>query len=150
METAEFLKRWVEKIYPSEEAFLGALKSKKLVIYHGKTESIYKQLVVEDAVYRQMDLYFKATKKYIFEPSADEVLEFLQHQFWVNTIHLKIFEAQSARLSARRWNWTKQQMARSRLLEELRLEFVKYKKSVLQKQQQVTLSAHRLGVQEIE
>jgi tyrosyl-tRNA synthetase len=31
----EFLNRWVEKIYPSKEAFLGALQSKELVIYHG-------------------------------------------------------------------------------------------------------------------
>ncbi len=32
----EFLSRWVEKIYPSKEAFIEALQSKKrLVIYHG-------------------------------------------------------------------------------------------------------------------
>ena len=34
-EIKEVLTRWVEKIYPSEEAFLKALGSKKLVIYHG-------------------------------------------------------------------------------------------------------------------
>jgi tyrosyl-tRNA synthetase len=31
----EILTRWVDKIYPSKEAFLKALKSKKMVIYHG-------------------------------------------------------------------------------------------------------------------
>ena len=31
----ELLARWAEKIYPSKEDFLAALKSKKLVIYHG-------------------------------------------------------------------------------------------------------------------
>ena len=31
----EILTRWVEKIYPSEEAFLRALESRRLVIYHG-------------------------------------------------------------------------------------------------------------------
>ena len=31
----EFLNRWVEKIYPSREAFTQALKSKKLRIYIG-------------------------------------------------------------------------------------------------------------------
>lgn len=31
----ESLKRWTDKIYPSEEEFFNALNSKKLVIYHG-------------------------------------------------------------------------------------------------------------------
>lgn len=31
----EYLERWTDKIYPSKEKFLRALKTKKLVIYHG-------------------------------------------------------------------------------------------------------------------
>lgn len=33
--TKESIKRWIDKIYPSEEEFFNALNSRKLVIYHG-------------------------------------------------------------------------------------------------------------------
>ena len=113
-----------------------------VLIYHGKTESLLKQIAIKSEVLREIPQLIKPAKKYIFEPSPDAVLDFLQTQTSINNFHQRFYEAQYARLAAKRWNWTKQQMARSRFLEELTHDFLQFKKSLLQKQQQVTIFAH--------
>ena len=120
----------------------------KVLVYHGKTESLLRQIPIRSEVLREIPDLVKPAKKYIFEPTADEVLDFLQVQTSINSFHQRVYEAQYARLAAKRWNWTKQQMARARLLEELTHDFLKYKKSLLQKQQQVTIFAHRQNITE--
>jgi len=117
----------------------------KVIVYHGRSESLLRQIPTRSEVLKEMPMVIKPAKKYFFEPTAQEVLDFLQTQASINSFHQKVYEAQLARLAARRWIWTKQQLARGRLLETLTLEFLKYKKGITQKQQQVTLSAHRLG-----
>ncbi|KKR86198.1 MAG: hypothetical protein UU34_C0019G0006 [Candidatus Curtissbacteria bacterium GW2011_GWA1_41_11] len=118
----------------------------KILVYHGKTESLLRQIPIKSEVLREIPDWVKPTKKYIFEPTADEVLDFLQTQTSINSFHQRVYEAQYARLAAKRWNWTKQQMARTRLLEELTSDFLKFKKSLLQKQQQVAVFAHRQNI----
>jgi len=118
----------------------------KVLVYHGKTESLLRQIPIRSEVLREIPDLVKPAKKYIFEPTADEVLDFLQVQTSINSFHQRVYEAQYARLAAKRWNWTKQQMARARLLEELTHDFLKFKKSLLQKQQQVTIFAHRQNI----
>lgn len=120
-------------------------KYDKVVVYHGKSESLVRQIAISSEVERTIPAFVKPAKKYFFEPTPEEVLDFLETQIAMNSFHQKIYEAQLARLSARRWNWTKQQLARGRLLEELTLEFIKFKKSLASRQQQVTLAAHRLA-----
>ena len=118
----------------------------KILVYHGKTESLLRQIPIKSEILREIPDLVKPAKKYIFEPNADEVLDFLQTQTSINSFHQRVYEAQYARLAAKRWNWTKQQMARARLLEELAHDFLKYKKSLSQKQQQVTIFAHRQNI----
>ena len=119
----------------------------KIFVYHGRTESFLMQVAAKSEIAGKMNIQvFKPTKKYIFEPNATEVMDFLQVQTSVNSFHQRIYEAQYAKLAAKRWNWTKQQMARSRLLEELTKDFLRYKKSLLQRQQQVAVFAHRQNI----
>ncbi|HLA04205.1 MAG TPA: F0F1 ATP synthase subunit gamma, partial [Patescibacteria group bacterium] len=118
----------------------------KVLVYHGRTESLLRQIPIRSEVLREIPDLVKPAKKYIFEPTADEVLDFLQTQTSINSFHQRIYEAQYAKLAAKRWNWTKQQMARARLLEEMTHDFLKFKKSLLQKQQQVTIFAHRQDI----
>ena len=118
----------------------------KVIVYHGKSESLLKQVAVKSELLKEIPEFTKPTKKYIFEPNSEEVLSFLETQVSINSFHQRIYEAQYARLAAKRWNWTKQQMARSRLLEELSRDYLKYKKSSSQKQQQVSIFAHRQNI----
>lgn len=116
----------------------------RVVVYYAKNENPFRQIPTRGAVMRQFPNMVKPAKKYFFEPTPEEVLDFLQTQISINSFHQKIYEAQIARLSARRWIWTKQQLARSQILVELKREYKKYKRGVLQKQQMVTVTAHRL------
>ncbi len=120
----------------------------QVVVYHGRAESMFRQFPVKSQVDRDTPPTAKPSKKYFFEPTPLEVLEFLKKQIATNSFHQKLYEGHMARLSARRWNWTKQQLTRSRLLEELTYEFKMYKKGLITKQQQVTIFAHRLNIAE--
>lgn len=118
----------------------------RILVYHGKTESLLRQSASKSEVLKQASERVKPRKKYIFEPAAFEVLDFLQIQTTVNSLHQHLNEAQYARLAAKRWNWTKQQMTRAKLLEELTRQFLQFKKSLMQKQQQVAIFAHRQNI----
>lgn len=118
----------------------------RVVIYHGKTESLLKQTATKSEVLAQLPFFIKAVRKYIYEPTADDVLDFLQTQTSTNSIRRHVYEAQYARLAAKRWSWTKQQMTRAKLLQELTRQFLQFKKSALQKQQQVAIFAHRQNI----
>ena len=117
----------------------------KVVVYHGQNESLLKQIATKSEVLLEIPEMVKPSKKYIFEPTPLEVLNFLNRQVVVNTFNQKVYSTEVARLSARRWNWTKQQMARVELIEELYADYLKYKKQLLSKQQQVNVSALRLS-----
>jgi len=125
-------------------------KYEKIVVYHGKNESLLKQNVTRSEISREAaTAKIKPAKKYFFEPSPEEVLEYLQDRIAVNSVYQKLYEGQVAKLSARRWNWTKQQLARQRLMNQLLRDYQRFTKSKFQKQQQVTLSAQRLTETEI-
>ena len=117
----------------------------KIIVYHGQNESLLKQIAIKSEVLLEIPEMVKPSKKYIIEPTPLEVLNFLNRQVVVNTFNQKVYTSEIARLSARRWNWTKQQMARAELIEELLADYLKYKKQYLQKQQQVNVSALRLS-----
>ena len=117
----------------------------KVIVYHGQNESLLKQIATKSEVLMEIPEMLKPSKKYIFEPTPLEVLNFLNRQVVVNTFNQKVYTTEVARLSARRWAWTKQQMARVELIEELYADYVRYKKQLLQKQQQVNVSALRLS-----
>lgn len=118
----------------------------KVLVYHGKTESLLRQSAAKSEVSKQAPEFVKPRKKYIFEPAADEVLDFLQIQTMINSLHQHLYEAQYARLAAKRWSWTKQQMTRAKQLEEMARQFLQFKKSLMQKQQQVAIFAHRQNI----
>lgn len=118
----------------------------RVLIYHGKTESLLRQVATKSEVLAQLPYMIKAVRKYIYEPTARDVLDFLQTQTSSNSIRQHVYEAQYARLAAKRWNWTKQQMTRAKLLQELTRQFLQFKKSALQKQQQVAIFAHRQNI----
>ena len=120
-------------------------KYDKVVVYHGQNESLLKQIATKSEVLLEIPELAKPSKKYIFEPTPLEVLNFLNRQVVTNTFNQKVYSTEVARLSARRWNWTKQQMARVELIEELYADYLKYKKQLLSKQQQVNVSALRLS-----
>ena len=117
----------------------------KVVVYHGQNESLLNQIATKSEVLMEIPEITKPSKKYIFEPTPLEVLNFLNRQVVVNTFNQKVYTTEVARLSARRWDWTKQQMARVELIEELYADYVRYRKHLLQKQQQVNVSALRLS-----
>ena len=118
----------------------------RILVYHGRTESLLRQSAAKSEILKQAPEHIKPKKKYIFEPAAGEVLDFLQIQTTANSINQHLYEAQYARLAAKRWNWTKQQMTRAKLLEELTRQFLQFKKSELQNQQQVAIFAHRQNI----
>ena len=120
-------------------------KYDKVIVYHGQNESLLNQIAIKSEVLMEIPEITKPSKKYIFEPTPLEVLNFLNRQVVVNTFNQKVYTTEVARLSARRWDWTKQQMARVELIEELYADYVRYKKHLLQKQQQVNVSALRLS-----
>ena len=120
-------------------------KYDKVIVYHGQNESLLNQIATKSEVLMEIPEITKPSKKYIFEPTPLEVLNFLNRQVVVNTFNQKVYTTEVARLSARRWDWTKQQMARVELIEELYADYVRYKKHLLQKQQQVNVSALRLS-----
>lgn len=121
-------------------------KYQKVIVYHGKNESLLHQSVTRSEITREAPTaVVKPVKKYFFEPSPEEVLEYLQDRIAVNGVYQKLYEGLIAKLSARRWNWTKQQLARQRLINQLVREYQKFLKVRFQKQQQVTLSAQRLN-----
>lgn len=125
-------------------------KYQKVVVYHGKNESLLKQNVTRSEISREAPTArMKPAKKYFFEPSPEEVLEYLQDRIAVNGVYQKLYEGQVAKLSARRWNWTKQQLARQRLISQLLKDYHRFVKGKFQKQQQVTLSAQRLTETEV-
>lgn len=125
-------------------------KYEKIVVYHGKNESLLKQNVTRSEISREAPTAkIKPVKKYFFEPSPEEVLEYLQDRIAVNGVYQKLYEGQVAKLSARRWNWTKQQLARQKLIYQLLRDYHRFVKGRFQKQQQVTLSAQRLTQEEI-
>lgn len=121
----------------------------KVVVYHGKSDSILRQTATKSELAREIPNLRKPQRRYIFEPAPEDVLDFLQIQVSINSFHQKVFEAQVARLNARRWTWTKQQLARQRLLNQLQQESANLRKELMQKQQQVTLSAQRLGTDNV-
>ncbi len=130
--------------------FAEVAKYQKIVIYHGKNESLLRQSATRSEIAREIPkTIIKPARKYFFEPSPDEVLEYLQDRIAVNGVYQKLYEGQVAKLSARRWNWTKQQLARQKLINQLLKEYGKYRKVKFQKQQQVTLSAQRMNEGEI-
>jgi len=116
-----------------------------VIVYHGQNESLLNQIAIKSEVLMEIPEIVKPSKKYIFEPTPLEVLNFLNRQVVVNTFNQKVYTTEVARLMARRWDWTKQQMARVELIEELYADYVRYKKQRLQKQQQVNVSALRLS-----
>ena len=119
----------------------------KIFVYHGRSESLLMQVAAKSEIQSKMKIQvLKPSKKYIFEPNVTEVMDFLQTQSSVNSFHHQLYEAQYAKLSAKRWVWTRQQMARSRLLGELTKDFLRFKKSLLQKQQQVAVFAHKQNI----
>lgn len=120
-------------------------KYAKVVVYHGKNEAMLKQVATKSEVSREIPNIARPQKRYFFEPSPEEVLDFLQTQVSINSFHQKFFEAQVARLNAKRWTWTKQQLARSRLVGMLQLEHRNFRRAIIQKQQQVALSAQRIN-----
>lgn len=128
------------------EAILSVIRSySRVVVYYGKSDSILRQSPTKSELERTIPNLNRPRKKYMFEPTPRDVLNFLQLEVSFNSFHQKVFEAQQARLNARRWTWTKQQLARQRFLNQMRLEAAKYRKELAQKQQQVALSAQRLG-----
>jgi len=118
----------------------------RVIVYHGEEESLIRHKAVRSEVLKQIPQMLKPKKSYFFEPTPEDVIRYLNSQISLNSFHQTVYKGQYARLSARRWNWTKQQMARVRLLEELTREFRKYKKRLYSRQQQVTIFAHRLNV----
>lgn len=119
------------------------LTYERVVIFHGKSESMTRQSAEKSEIFKDMPQLVKFSKRYLFEPEPEEIFKFLESRKSALSLHQKVYESQYTRLAAKRWNWIKQQLARGRLLEELTREYLLFKKSTLQKQQQVTIFAHR-------
>lgn len=117
----------------------------KVVVYHGQNDTLLKQIAVKSDVALQVPEMVKPSRRYIFEPTILDVLNFLNSQVVVNTFSQKIYSNEVARLSARRWSWTKEQMARAEYIEDLNTDYQKYKKQFRQKQQQVNVSSLRIS-----
>jgi len=121
-----------------------------VIVYHGKSESIVHQIATKSNIKKIATDLGRPSKKYFFEPTVDDVLEYLQKQIEVNSFHQKLYEAHLARLAARRWNWMKQQLTRQRLLDDLTVEYRLFRRGLMAKQQQVAIFAHKLNIQQDE
>lgn len=117
-----------------------------VVVYHGITESIVHQIATKSSIKKIASDMGRPSKKYFFEPTVDDVLDYLQKQIQDNSFQQKLYEAHLARLSARRWNWMKQQLTRQKLLDDLTVEYRSYRRGLMSKQQQVAIFAHKLNI----
>lgn len=122
------------------------LTYERIIIFHGESESLLRQKPVKSELFTDVPQLVKFSKRYLFEPDPEEIFNFLHNKKSSLSLHQKVYEAQYARLAAKRWNWTKQQMARARLLEELRGDYLRFRRNEEQKQHQVSIFAHRQNI----
>ena len=116
-------------------------KYDKVLVYHGSSQSIISQSATKSQLMREISAFTKPSKKYYIEPTPEEVIAYLNRQALLNNFSHKVYTSEVARLAARRWTWTKQQIARMGLMEELIKDYIRFRKSILAKQQQVNIYA---------
>src|SRR4030042_600695 len=63
----------------------------KVIVYHGQNESLLKQIATKSEVLMEVPEMVNPSKRYIFEPTAIEVLNFLNRQVVVNTFNEKVY-----------------------------------------------------------
>ena len=114
-----------------------AKKYRRVIVFHGKYESILRQQVAASEISGTLPTQEKIekAKHYLFEPSGREILEFFETEIFASLFHQTVLEHQLAKFSARVIAMYQATEKAKKMQRDLEIKKIKLQKDLMNKKQ---------------